>query len=105
MEKIMKTSDHVTHKQIRIKGYKEKEWQKVCLGVMEEGIRLKFSSNEKLKEKLLGTGSKLLAEASPTDAFWGVGCPMYGTRISQKSLWGKNHLGKLLMAIRQKLKH
>jgi ribA/ribD-fused uncharacterized protein len=42
---------------------------------------------------LLSTGNKELAEASPTDYFWGIG----------KKKNGENRLGKILMNLRKDL--
>ena len=39
---------------------------------MKTGLTAKFSQNPKLGNILRNTGNKLLAEANPTDNFWGV---------------------------------
>ena len=38
--------------------------------IMESALRLKFSQNPELKEKLLATNNKTLVEASPVDKYW-----------------------------------
>lgn len=71
---------------------KRSDWNEVSLGIMEQLLRIKFST-PKLKEKLLLTGSLELVERNTWgDTFWGV---CYGA--------GENHLGKLLMKIREDL--
>lgn len=67
------------------------DWEKFKLKIMEDLLRKKFDIPY-LKEKLLLTGEKLLVESNNwNDQYWGV--------CNGK---GKNHLGKLLMQIRQK---
>lgn len=59
---------------------------------MEEIVRAKFSENETLKNMLLATGDAELKEGNTwNDTFWG---------IDQKTGSGENHLGKILMKIR-----
>lgn len=65
------------------------EWETIKLIVMEELLRKKFSNLE-LAQKLLETGSTVLVEGNAWgDTFWGV----YEGK-------GQNHLGILLMKIR-----
>ena len=54
-----------------------------------------------LKDKLLQTGNNILAEAAPRDNYWGIGMRMFHPDALDQSKWGDNHLGKLLMEIRQ----
>ena len=71
------------------------DWDEVKLGVMEEGLKLKFQIPA-LKEKLLATGNKTIEEGNTwNDAFWG---------IDLKKQQGENHLGKLLMKVRDELR-
>jgi ribA/ribD-fused uncharacterized protein len=70
-----------------------KDWETVKLEVMEKCLRLKFE-HEQLKQQLLDTGDAELIEGNTwNDTFWGV-CGGVGL----------NHLGKLLMKIREELK-
>lgn len=66
------------------------------LRVMEYGLRHKFSDkNPNLKQKLVDTGDMMLVEYNTwNDIFWGVGL---------KSGIGSNHLGKLIMKIREEI--
>ena len=71
-----------------------KDWESVKLGIMEEIVRNKFSQNPELKQKLIDTGDRLLIEGNDwRDTFWGI--------CNGK---GQNHLGKILMKIREELK-
>mgnify|MGYP001066124981 FL=1 len=77
-------------------GYKSKmrtDWDDYRLEAMRIAVRAKFTQHKDLRALLLGTGSAEIIEDSPVDAYWGVGAD--GT--------GKNHLGKLLMALRAEL--
>ena len=70
------------------------DWEEVKIQMMREILQCKFSQNPELKSKLLATGNAQLIEGNSwNDTFWGV-CKGVG----------KNHLGKLLMEIRNSLK-
>lgn len=69
------------------------EWKSIRLGIMEGLLRQKFSQPS-FKRRLLDTGSKELLEGNTwNDTFWGI-CDGKGS----------NHLGKLLMKIREEHK-
>ena len=74
------------------------DWDEVKLGVMENLVRQKFSSIP-FKGLLLGTGDANLEEGNYWhDNYWGVcHCSKCGGN-------GQNHLGKILMKIREELK-
>jgi hypothetical protein len=71
---------------------------------MKSALSMKFSQNNHLKEQLIKTGSKCLAEASPFDTFWGTGISLREHHCFDRDRWGKNLLGLLLMEIRDQLK-
>ena len=72
------------------------DWEEVKVGIMEEIVRAKFTQHIELAEKLIATGEKILVEGNHWgDVFWGV-----DTRTGQ----GENHLGKILMKVREDLK-
>lgn len=69
------------------------DWEQIKIGVMEELVRQKFQYHT-LKEMLLSTGNDELVEGNYwNDRFWGV-CNGVG----------ENHLGKILMKVRQELR-
>ena len=71
------------------------DWESIKLEVMERALRVKFQDKE-LRKKLLATEDNVLEEGNTWgDTFWGV---------NSKTGKGKNHLGKLLMKIRDDLK-
>lgn len=84
-----------------VKGFEQSKWDKVKYNVMLWGCYLKFSQNAELKQMLLDTGEKLLAEASPTDKIWGIGLNQTNPDAFDPNNWdGTNMLGKVLMDIR-----
>lgn len=71
-----------------------KDWEEVKVQLMYEIVKAKFTQNESLKERLLKTGEEPLQEGNTWhDIFWGV-C----------NGRGQNHLGKILMRVRNELK-
>ena len=72
-------------------------WNSKRIPVMEEIVRQKFIQNPELKEKLLATGNAELVEGRNfmTDYFW-------GKKLSTGE--GENHLGIILMKVREELK-
>lgn len=70
------------------------DWESVKLKIMREICYAKFTQNPELKQKLLQTGNCILVESNDWgDTYWGV---CNGS--------GENHLGKILMDIRDELK-
>ncbi len=70
------------------------DWHQVKVLVMTNLVRDKFNNNPELRTKLLETGDAELIEGNTWgDTFWGV-CKGKG----------ENHLGKILMKIRQELR-
>lgn len=67
------------------------DWDQVKLQIMEHCVEQKFALGTKLLDKLLATGGIEIIEGNKWgDVYWGQ-CPL-GT--------GENHLGKILMRIR-----
>ena len=72
------------------------DWEQIKVGIMEEIVRAKFTQHPELAGKLLATCDKVLVEGNHWgDTYWGM-----DTRTGQ----GENHLGKILMKVRQELK-
>ena len=51
----------------QVKNFNDVVWKKNREQIVLEGTLLKFRQNEELKERLLGTGEKMIVEASPRD--------------------------------------
>lgn len=74
---------------------KRPDWDEIKLDIMYKILLCKFTQNEDLKEKLLSTGDLEIVERNNwNDTFYGV-CDGKG----------ENHLGKLLMKVREELKN
>lgn len=70
------------------------DWDEIKLGIMEELVRIKFTDHPNLKRKLLDTEDAELIEGNTWgDNYWGI----YKGE-------GENHLGKILMKIRNGLR-
>jgi ribA/ribD-fused uncharacterized protein len=71
-----------------------------------DGSVPKFGEHEPLREYLLGTGERVLVEASPTERVWGIGLAASDERAADPGAWrGLNLLGFALMRARQILDH
>ena len=67
-------------------------------------FQAKFSQNSHLKQIMINSQNKTLAEASK-DVFWGVGLSLDDPNILNRDVWtGCNILGKVLQKVRQELK-
>lgn len=84
-----------------VKGFNEATWDEHKYRVMIDALYLKFSQNPYLRDYLLSTGEKYLAEGSPYDKIWGTGKAI---TITDATKWsGTNLLGLALMHIRSVL--
>lgn len=89
----------------KVKGYDEAMWERARLSVMVQGCLHKFGQSPLLKATLLGTGQKLLVEASPYDKIWGIGLEEEDPRCLDTARWqGRNLLGEALMTARELLR-
>jgi ribA/ribD-fused uncharacterized protein len=65
----------------------------------------KFTQHPDLKTFLLNTGEKVLVEASPVDAVWGIAMAENNPEVHNPESWkGENLLGYALMEVRNQLK-
>jgi ribA/ribD-fused uncharacterized protein len=74
--------------------WRRSDWESVKDDIVLKALRVKFSENVVLREKLRGTGEKELVKHTSNDSYWGDG----GNGL------GQNKLGKLLMQVRRELK-
>ena len=77
----------------------DERWYKIKLQVMEDLLFAKFRQNKKLYYSLLNTRPMNLIEAT-MDSFWGANCILKSIALEEGSWEGQNHLGKLLMKVR-----
>lgn len=87
----------------KVKGFSEDQWRRQAVDLVIPGLEAKFTQNEECKQYLLNTGDTFLAEASRDD-FWAIGCGFFDRKaMEKKDTWTSNHLGHMLMRIRQQL--
>lgn len=70
------------------------DWEQVKTKVMYQAVLQKFMTHPDIQAILIATDDLLIVENSPKDYYWGCG----------KDRTGDNHLGKILMSVRQQLK-
>jgi hypothetical protein len=71
-----------------------RDWESVKRNVMREAVEAKFRQHAELRELLLATGDARLIEHTENDDYWGDGGD--GS--------GQNALGRILMAVRERLR-
>lgn len=86
-----------------VRGFDDVVWERERFGIVVEGSVHKFSSDEALRAYLLGTGGRVLVEASPLDRVWGIGLAADDPRAHDPARWrGLNLLGFALMEARER---
>jgi hypothetical protein len=70
------------------------DWEQVKTQVMREAVLKKFLTHPDIQAILISTGDQHIVENSPTDYYWGCG--------SDRT--GHNHLGIILMSVRQEIR-
>ncbi|MFJ8957481.1 NADAR family protein [Streptomyces sp. NPDC102381] len=80
-------------------------WERERFGVVVEGSVHKFAADPGLRAFLVGTGERVLVEASPMDRVWGIGMAADEAGAADPEAWrGLNLLGFALMAARERLR-
>jgi ribA/ribD-fused uncharacterized protein len=88
-----------------VRGFDEAVWERERFGIVVEGSVHKFTAHAGLRAFLLGTGERVLVEASPLDRVWGIGLASDDERASDPGRWrGPNLLGFALMEARDRLR-
>ncbi|WP_026116257.1 NADAR family protein [Nocardiopsis valliformis] len=87
-----------------VRGFDEEAWERERFEIAVLGNVAKFGQNEDLRAFLLGTGERVLVEASPRDRVWGIGIGKENENAERPHLWrGRNLLGFALMEARARL--
>ncbi|WP_234536078.1 NADAR family protein [Streptomyces shenzhenensis] len=87
-----------------VRGFDEETWRRERFGLVTEGSVHKFAADTGLRDFLLGTGDRVLVEASPVDRIWGIGLTATDAGADDPERWrGLNLLGFALMAARERL--
>jgi ribA/ribD-fused uncharacterized protein len=80
-------------------------WEAKRFEIVVRGNAAKFSQHGPLQQFLLGTGDRVLVEASPQDKVWGIGLVENDPAAQNPDQWkGLNLLGFALMAVREQLR-
>ncbi len=87
----------------RVRNFRSDLWDGHRFDVVVQGSIAKFEQNETLRRYLLGTGDRILAEASPVDNIWGIGFAASDPRAKDPLQWtGLSLLGFALMQVRDR---
>jgi ribA/ribD-fused uncharacterized protein len=88
-----------------VAGFDRKVWERHRFPIVVRGSMAKFGQRGELRNFLLSTGDRVLVEASPDDALWGIGLEADDPRAADPRTWqGQNLLGFALMVARQQLR-
>lgn len=102
-EEILRTSHPRRAKELgrAVRGFDQDRWAACRYEIVVAGSVAKFSQHPDLRDFLLGTGERVLVEASPTDRVWGIGLAGDDPRAADPGQWrGLNLLGFALMSAR-----
>ena len=108
VEKILQTDNVAEIKALgrAVQHFDDKVWIKVREEIVYRGVREKFRQNPELAEKLKKTGEEIIAECAVKDRIWGIGLSMKDENRHCIDRWrGQNLLGKILMRVREEIKH
>lgn len=87
-----------------VRGFDDEVWRAQRFGLVVAGSVHKFAAHPELAAYLLGTGRRVLVEASPLDRIWGIGLAADDERAHDPAAWrGLNLLGFALMEARSHL--
>ena len=82
-----------------------KVWDEQKYQIVKTGSWHKFSQHKALADFLLLTNDRILVEASPVDAIWGIGLAADAADAENPARWrGLNLLGFALMEVRDQLR-
>ena len=106
-KEILTTRDPKQMKSLgrKVRNFDPKTWDKTRHSIVLNGNYHKFAQNKDMRDILLGTGDKILVEASPMDTIWGIGLGENNPKATDPADWrGSNLLGFVLMEVRDELK-
>ena len=103
---IMDTADPELQKRLgrNVRYFDYALWEQERENIVKRATYAKFSQNTGMGGRLLDTGNKRLAEASPYDKLWGIGLRAEDPDAQHPATWrGQNLLGTILEEVRQLL--
>lgn len=87
-----------------VRGFDEAVWRARRFELVVRGSVEKFGQHPALRDYLVGTGTRILVEASPVDLIWGIGLSGDDVHATVPEEWrGLNLLGFALMEARRSL--
>ncbi|KAI5272395.1 DUF1768-domain-containing protein [Aureobasidium subglaciale] len=117
---ILATTSPHKQKQLgrEVEGFDVEAWDKIKLNVVEQGNYRKFTQATDvasmkmgdvggpvpLKDSMLATHERELAEASRFDRVWGIGFDAQQASTTPYGKWGQNLLGVALMNVRERIR-
>ena len=114
LDKIMSTRDPREQKRIgrKVRGFDKAKWEEVqengkpyCWNVVYKANHAKFTQNKGMKFALMETGDKVIVEASPYDAIWGIALAEDDPRANDRASWkGANWLGEAITQVREDIR-
>jgi ribA/ribD-fused uncharacterized protein len=88
----------------KVQNFDPSVWDSKKGEIVVQGNVHKFSQNPSLKAFLMATKDKIIVEASPVDAIWGIGLGPDNPKALNPATWrGQNLLGFALMEVRDLL--
>ncbi|GAB2944984.1 NADAR family protein [Hymenobacter coalescens] len=85
----------------QVQGFEAEAWEAARFGIVVRGNVAKFGQHPALRDFLLASAERVLVEASPVDALWGIGLAPNDARALNPAAWrGLNLLGFALMEAR-----
>lgn len=88
----------------QVRGFDEETWTARRYDIVVAGNVAKFGQHDDLRAYLVGTGDRVIVEASPLDRIWGIGLAADDPRAADPAAWrGLNLLGFALMDVRAAL--
>ena len=73
--------------------------------LIEEALYQKFTSNHVLRDAIIATENRIILECNPYDNYYGTGVEIADDKLANNTYEGKNIMGKLLMKVRDKIRH
>lgn len=89
----------------RVRNFDQATWDAQRFAIVTDVSVAKFSQHSDMRAFLLGTGERVLVEASPLDRVWGIGLSAGDDDAARPERWrGLNLLGFALMEARDRLR-
>ena len=87
-----------------VRRFDQETWEQHRFDIVVQGNLHKFQQHWDLQAYLLGSGNRILVEASPVDPIWGIGMAANHESANVPPKWqGLNLLGFALMEVRNQL--